>query len=447
MVPAGLPVAPQSLERAREVANAIGDFDLVVLQEIWHVRERNLILAGAQAHGFGFYHYFNPSVGFPVPFGPDAFGTGLLVLSRFPISRALYHAFSLTGRPYALHEADFIANKGVGLVRLETPAGPVDLYATHLLANYNARGEPGPGDFYAAHRAAQAFELAQFIAATRRAAAALTLVCGDFNSSPDCLELRVASRLADLRDAFRDRNEGSAGLTFATADNKFSHGDHPMRMDYVLYQVHGLAQGHSPHASGDAWTLEDSSVFKAFFTDARGEKCPLSDHFGVTAAFLFTPAASPSASTSALNEYAVVGADGSTLSPMSAAVSASEPSDSVTPTPTHERVELLREVTRVLTAGRDDTIAHRLTRLRRAGAALLASASVAAAWWWGGDVVPAPYFYLFVGGLLAVLGLVEYMLAFFFLTYECSSFTEMLNEVRLQLHAEAARGQPQDSTA
>jgi hypothetical protein len=101
----------------------------------------------------------------------------------------------------------------------------------------------------------------------------------------------------------------------------------------------------------------------------------------------------------------------------------------------------------VLTAGRDDTIAHRLTRLRRAGAALLASASVAAAWWWGGDVVPAPYFYLFVGGLLAVLGLVEYMLAFFFLTYECSSFTELLNEVRLQLHAEAARGQPQGSTA
>ena len=30
-----------------------------------------------------------------------------------------------------------------------------DLYVTHLLANYNHLGSPGPGDLYLSHRAAQ----------------------------------------------------------------------------------------------------------------------------------------------------------------------------------------------------------------------------------------------------------------------------------------------------
>lgn len=105
---AGIPaLTPKTTERAAELAKAItaaDDFDLVVLQEIWHVRERNTIVLRAQQAGFAYHHYFNPAVGFPVPFGPDSFGTGLLVVSKVPIETAFYHSYSLTGRPFALHE-------------------------------------------------------------------------------------------------------------------------------------------------------------------------------------------------------------------------------------------------------------------------------------------------------------------------------------------------------
>ncbi|KAG3213510.1 hypothetical protein PC129_g15550 [Phytophthora cactorum] len=231
----GLPVAPKCTERAAEIASAISsDFELVVLQEIWHLRERNLVISKAQNNGFHYYHYFNPAVGFPFPMGADSFGTGLLVLSKFPISSALYHSFSLSGRPYALHESDFVANKGVGLLRVETPAGQIDVYVTHLLANYNVGGKPGPGDFYRGHRTGQSYDLTQFISATNRNN--LTIVCGDFNSSPDCLELRVPKQLLSLRDAYTDTNDED-GLTFASPENKYSHGEHPMRMDYVMYKI------------------------------------------------------------------------------------------------------------------------------------------------------------------------------------------------------------------
>lgn len=101
-------MAPKVTERAAEIATAIetGGFDVVVLQEIWHRRERNLIISRAARAGFAFYHYFNPAIGFPVPLGHDSFGTGLLVLSRFPLDGVLYHSFALSGRPYALHEVN-----------------------------------------------------------------------------------------------------------------------------------------------------------------------------------------------------------------------------------------------------------------------------------------------------------------------------------------------------
>lgn len=98
-------MAPKCTERALEIANAIqGPYEMVVLQEIWHRRERNLIISRAKEAGFHYYHYFNAAVGFPVPLGADSFGTGLLALSKFPIVDVMYHSFSLSGRPYALHE-------------------------------------------------------------------------------------------------------------------------------------------------------------------------------------------------------------------------------------------------------------------------------------------------------------------------------------------------------
>lgn len=435
---AGLPVAPKVTERAVEIANAIesSGFEVVVLQEIWHRRERNLIITRAQAAGFHFYHYFNPAIGFPVPLGHDSFGTGLLVLSKFPIASVLYHSFALSGRPYALHEADFVANKGVGLLQLETPAGQIDLYVTHLLANYNALGAPGPGDRYLPHRTGQSYELARFIAATSKNE--LTVVCGDFNSPSDSIELRIPKEIVQLRDAFTDMNDHD-GLTFAAADNKYSFGDHPMRMDYVLYK---LRTRRATPRSNLTWQLVGSDVFKGFFTDERGEKTPLSDHFGVQAEFVFGPR----------RPHACAQASDETDSASGLANSAAAPAPvraCTTTTCMHcddvegtayladadlRSVVVLQEVERLIIDGRARAISRRAGHLRRSGlylAALIALVLMRTL------LLEAPWTAVAMI-VLAIVCVCEYLLAFFVVTLECSTFTELANQVRLHLQAEQA---------
>ncbi|GAB9464787.1 Sphingomyelin phosphodiesterase-like protein [Globisporangium polare] len=443
----GLPVAPKVTERAVEIANAIeGDFEIVVLQEIWHRRERNLIISRAEQAGFHFYHYFNPAIGFPVPLGHDSFGTGLLVLSKFPIVGVLYHSFALSGRPYALHEADFVANKGAGLLRVQTPAGQIDLYVTHLLANYNALGAPGPGDRYLPHRTGQSYELARFIAATNKNE--LTIVCGDFNSPSDSIELRIPKELVHLRDAFTDMNSHD-GLTFATEDNKYSFGDHPMRMDYVLYKTlkqQSQTQSSTKKKDERSWQLVGSDVFKGFFTDERGEKTPLSDHFGVKAEFVFGAHRPQPCEELSGGEMDATSSSSSGLS----SEGGDDARSCLTTTCVHcdevegtkylansfpHSVKVLQEVQQLILQGRARAIMRRSGHLRRSGLSFLAVLFIIVArlvylntslWSW-----------LAIMGL-TIVGLSEYILAFFFVTLECSTFTELANQVRLHLHAEQA---------
>ncbi|CAN0463754.1 unnamed protein product, partial [Hapterophycus canaliculatus] len=92
------------------------------------------------------------------------------------LSPFIFHQrFSVNGQPYQLQHADYVGGKGVGLARLHTPAGLVDLYVSHLHADYSrGKGQKAP-DRYKAHRVAQAFELAHIIRLTCRSPLVLLL--------------------------------------------------------------------------------------------------------------------------------------------------------------------------------------------------------------------------------------------------------------------------------
>lgn len=153
----------------------------------------------------------------------------------------------------------------------------VDVYTTHLLANYNRLGAPGNGDRYLAHRVVQSYEMTRLIDATAKSN--LVLLCGDMNSPPDCLCLRIPMQVYGMRDAYSDSNFDE-GLTYGTSDNCFSKGDHPMRMDYILYK------SNLSEKSNTDWHLGKCSVYKKFFTDTTDSTSyPVSDHFGVIAEF------------------------------------------------------------------------------------------------------------------------------------------------------------------
>jgi hypothetical protein len=347
----GLPISPRVPERFSNFHKFFLDWDILAFQEVAHQREVNLLVETAAKFGINYYHQFTQGVGFPVWNGVCA--PGLLVLSRFPIADIRYHRYTVNGKIHRFDHSDYLGAKGVGLCRILINPGQektkgsavgVDLFLTHLHANYSHyyhnynltyRGQIQTNsavDEYLAHRVAQAYELARFIAANRRADY-LTVLAGDLNAPPYDIVIHLLQKLAGLHDSFSIKNPNDAGYTSAARDNTFFKqiesvhckefvqphkikADHksneasiplieleyketPKRIDYVLFSVptHYCANSSSvqlpfstplAHSSIPQqlryWELADSRVVKHYCTIDK-EIYSLSDHHAVGTTF------------------------------------------------------------------------------------------------------------------------------------------------------------------
>jgi endonuclease/exonuclease/phosphatase family metal-dependent hydrolase len=322
----GIPIAPGCHDRHLRLCAVLfpdGDgagsadcaFDVIALQEVWHWRERVALVRAARKAGLRHHHYFEQGCGFPLWAGQT--GTGVLVLSRFPIRRAQYHRYTVTGPPYMVHEADYLGAKGVGWCQIGLPDGTaMDVMSTHLLSSYCAEPSGGPTDAYYALRVAEAFELGQFAEAVAASGSALLVLAGDFNMDAGTLVPQLPLQMAGLTDAWawdaanrggkqgqKKKNGGAeeaaegaeeaAGATYGTSDNAFSAGDIAARMDLVLYRAHDAAAAAA--AAGGTNANADTNSNAAGSSRARLVSCgrakmrdaqgALSDHWGVQATF------------------------------------------------------------------------------------------------------------------------------------------------------------------
>ncbi|NXN67908.1 NSMA phosphodiesterase, partial [Himantopus himantopus] len=185
-------------KRRQERVQLIGDalrrdgFDLVLLQEVWSERDYSDLkvkLGGC----YPFSHYFRSGV----------IGSGLCVFSRFPILDTLLYQYSLNGYPYMLQHGDWFCGKSVGLLRSRAGGGmgghgPFALPSCQLHAEYCREK-----DAYLPHRLVQAWELAQFIRHTSKAAD-VVLLGGDLNMHPEDVGIRLLRGWTGLRDAFAE---------------------------------------------------------------------------------------------------------------------------------------------------------------------------------------------------------------------------------------------------
>lgn len=154
--------------------------DVVALQEVWHVDHAAKIAADlAEA---GLVHAYWVARGGAPPLG----SSGLLTASVFPIERIAFVPYAVGGvPPIALH-ADWMANKGVLMLRVQTPIGPVDIANTHLHSSYVMHD-------HLAVRTGQAVELVEALAKTwpEDDVRPPLIVAGDFNSRPESLPMRL----------------------------------------------------------------------------------------------------------------------------------------------------------------------------------------------------------------------------------------------------------------
>ncbi len=261
----GVPTAAARAARMAAIGRRISqmDLDVVALQELFDPADRDTLLAHVDQDALPYAYYFSSGLT----------GSGLMTLARHPIVDAAFYRYRLSSRPERILEGDFYAGKGIGLARLQTPSGLVDVYNTHVLAQY----KPDAQDEYPAHRASNLYEAARFIhAGSARNPAVL---CGDLNVRPDQLGYRLVTALAALTDSFRQANPADPGSTYAP-DNPYAGDTSAKRIDYVLVR------------SGADAGFEVQSAAMAMNESPPGEAGPpaYSDHYGVRAALRFTPA-------------------------------------------------------------------------------------------------------------------------------------------------------------
>nr|XP_045010077.1 sphingomyelin phosphodiesterase 2 [Jaculus jaculus] len=226
----------------------VESFDLALLEEVWSEQDFQY-LRQKLSLTYPAAHYFRSGI----------IGSGLCVFSKHPFQEIIQHVYTLNGYPYMIHHGDWFCGKAVGLLVLHLSGLVLNVYVTHLHAEYSRQK-----DIYLAHRVAQAWELAQFIHHTSKTAD-VVLLCGDLNMHPKDLGCCLLKEWTGLRDAYletQDFKGSEDGCTMVPMNCYVSQqdlGPFPLgiRIDYVLYKaVSGFCincktlrttTGHDPH--------------------------------------------------------------------------------------------------------------------------------------------------------------------------------------------------------
>lgn len=103
--------------------------DIVAFQELWFPADAEALIQAFKDSPLKHSQRFSDGLT----------GGGLLTLSRWPIKRAQFHIFKPCGRPWELWHADYYASKGLALLSIQSPAGPLIFGQTHFHARYRSQ--------------------------------------------------------------------------------------------------------------------------------------------------------------------------------------------------------------------------------------------------------------------------------------------------------------------
>ncbi|KFM82038.1 Sphingomyelin phosphodiesterase 2, partial [Stegodyphus mimosarum] len=254
-------------QRMEAIASHIAssNYDFVFLQEVWSEKDFQLICKKAAAV-LPFSHYFYSGV----------LGSGVCILSKSCIVDVAQFQYALNGYAHKILHGDWYGGKVVGLCKVIHHGLKINLYVTHLHAEYDAFH-----DQYLPHRVAQAFEFSQFVQLTSETAD-LSIVAGDFNTEPTDLPYKVIIHNAGCIDTYLSQRNPDL-LNCSTIKTTCGHPDNlytsrkeinrcptGKRIDYILYKC-----GTGTHA--ECLTC-DTPLGKI-----PGSSIPYSDHEAVVA--------------------------------------------------------------------------------------------------------------------------------------------------------------------
>ncbi|XP_041777826.1 putative neutral sphingomyelinase [Anopheles merus] len=225
----GIPYVSKDREtRVKAIGDVLasGNYDIVSLQEVWSDSDYQYLKQRVE-NVLPFCHYFYSGV----------VGSGLAILSRYPIVAAFFHAWSVNGYIHRIQHGDWFGGKGVGMAKISVNDQLVHVYVAHLHAEYNRQC-----DDYMAHRVIQAHDTAQFIESTR-GQSVLQVLAGDLNTEPGDLAYRVLVTSSKLKDSYDRKSIGSGVGTNECHTNSYTDPlaakqlPNGKRIDYILYRI------------------------------------------------------------------------------------------------------------------------------------------------------------------------------------------------------------------
>lgn len=269
----GIPIVSKNRkERIEAIAKYLlnASHNIVCLQEIWS--EKDYLYLKKQLQNYlPFSHYFYSGV----------LGSGLCVFSKWIIQDVFFHQWPLNGYIHKIHHGDWFGGKGVGLCRIKCNNRLINVYCTHLHAEYNE------DDMYLAHRVLQAYTTAEFVNLTT-SPADVSILAGDLNTAPGDLSYRLITHVPMLIDpcSLECKNNDSIDKLSGTCDNiNNSYSDPKLvkvcpqgkRIDHILFHVNPTLEAEVVNFGNP---LEDR---------VPGEQFSYSDHNAVKLELRITP--------------------------------------------------------------------------------------------------------------------------------------------------------------
>lgn len=278
-------ISKHRVERMTAIANylATTEYDFVFLQEVWSQEDFKRIRKKAK-HNLPYGHYFFSGV----------MGSGVCLFSKSPIVDTGLLKYNLNGYAHKIFHGDWFGGKVVGLCKVRHRGLHVNLYVTHLHAEYNRNY-----DTYLSHRICQSFELSQYVKHTS-ATCDLAILAGDFNTEPLDPPYNIILYNSELVDTFVDQEKFNTetmcvGATCGHPDNRYTTSYEKStcptgkRIDYVMYKV----------GRGVAVTTKSCVTLKL----KTPSGLPLSDHEPVEVVMRVTKSTELAAATSAISSF------------------------------------------------------------------------------------------------------------------------------------------------
>ncbi|KAF9113827.1 phospholipase C type enzyme [Mortierella sp. AM989] len=189
----GLKFSGSRRDRITAIGHYLSDaslgYDIVGLQEVW-LNEDFLLIGDLTKDSLPFSKHWASGL----------FGSGLVILSKYPILKTSLRRYALNGDPGRILHGDWFDGKSCASVVVVHPRiGEIRVFNTHLHATYSPVVAL---DIYLGCRLAQAWEMAQLIQ-TAVALGTHVIALGDINSAPNSLAVQLLTQYAGLTDSWK----------------------------------------------------------------------------------------------------------------------------------------------------------------------------------------------------------------------------------------------------